>query len=231
MKKLIFGIVCLSFLIGSCYSGNDEEIKDAFGYFKENFKDQDSIKVCIDQASIEYFREILEVAKNENTTEIQNYIEASDYPYTNYPTILNTKYIYLEARKEEGVSDEELLDEFLFFSRLSTLGLWGISDQSFVEGCSVSKVKFKSSTEAIATIVCGFAQNKVKKEKYTLTADVPFHKEENRWKINIPATMSIAEDKIKIALLATRTSKKEYRDAVVDRIVSTTRDSSILWKW
>ena len=230
MLKIIPYLYVFIFILSSCSYGDEKEIIEAFDNFKKNQSNTDSLLASIDKASYEHFWKILEISKKDNVNEIKSYIDNSDYPLTNYNSIFYTKYVYLELPSTPQNKDE-LLKKYLGFDRTNSSVLWGYSDDKFISGCNVSEVKFNNKNESIATLVCNILHDESEKKRYTLSADIPFRFEDNKWKIHIPATKSLIEDRIKISLVATRTNKKKYVRNLLEKTGMWSTDSVSLKKW
>lgn len=177
----------------------------------------DSSLVLLDSSSKKYLLHIARLAKNGSAQEIKNYIDQSAYPSVNYDLLMYARYSYVKTvGKNFPTSDQDLLKEFGFYSKLLDLGLWSIDER-------LKKVVIRHkniSKGNQAEVDLNLASNILLKP-YTMSFPILLNKEEGQWKINLLSSFTYTERQVQLVNPRSKQAKKEYREHVRKRLKKT----------
>jgi len=195
-----------------------EEVRQAFTQYMDGYS-LDTAMIMMDEASTQYFTEMLAIAKTDDFTKMKQFIERSDYPLVTYKYMIHTKYTYLSSFKnkddQEAVKPEEEMTSYLFFMKLVEQGLWTFTlEEEIKAAMKIGAVHFTGENRAFVSVV---ASSNILSESTIIPFRVKLNKEEGIWKVNVPSTFAYTSNQIEEAAPNSEL-KKKYRFQVVEEV-------------
>lgn len=209
----------LSLMLFSC--GEDaatkqlrSELEQVMTDYEQGRYSGDSTWLVFDEATKTYLLESLKMARKRTEREIVTRVNADKYPYAAFKQQLFTYHSFLPTMAADSLTNEDLLDDYLFYLRIIDIGLLTIDDTT-LDDFHLDKII--EADEQSAT-----AQFSAKPNMFNFTDRVDFqivfNKEDGAWRVNLPSTWSYTEQQVKQALKKTNANWLEYKDALIGQV-------------
>lgn len=193
------------------------DVQKAVTAWLKSCRNIDSSMMLIDTASMNYFKNMLKVARTDNFEAMKKFIESSEYPLSTYRYMLFTKYSYLL-----GSNPPTDLKDYCFYLKLLDEGMWTLDFDTKIAGnAEILDVQFSNLNKA--KVAMKAPSNKLNRQE-TIRFNLVCRKESGKWKVNAVSTLSYSDTQIKRGMPYGSNQHKNYRQMVIDEVKKTGDD-------
>lgn len=190
---------------------SEPEVRKAIRAWLSASQNIDSSMMLMDTASTNYFKNMLKVAQKGTFEEKKKFVESSEFPLSTYRYMLFTEYTYLSGSKPSSN-----LKDYAFFLKLLDEGLWTLDFETKIAAVTAI-VEVKFSSPQTAKLVLRAPSNKLER-KEDISFNATCHKENGKWRVNVPSTMSYSTYQIRKGMPFGPDQNKKYRQMVIDEV-------------
>ncbi len=207
-------------------------VKAGFAHFMEHSSNLDSLVFLIDQASHDYYQDVLTKATKKDAELVPLVRQNKKTNNCLFELMLYTKYVYLKTDKD-GVSPNKTLTketakDYLFFLKLLERGFLTISDD-LKKNARITDVSIPEKGRAVVNIQ---ANSNMLTQKQKVNFQIEMTKENNQWKLNLPSAYAYSENQIRATSLYNRgNANKKWREMVIENVSSVGDDVYVGNEW